>query len=123
MAERGRGRSGQYSDAFKTQLVAESRAVGSSVPQVAQRHGVSTNRIYSWRQDERFQGDSTAVEAGFVAVAVETEPAPVIKALSEPISSGSAARIEITLENGRRLSFCDGADAGFVLELACGLAA
>jgi transposase len=33
------------------------------------------------------------------------------------------ARIEITLENGRKLSISNGVDAGFVLELARGLAA
>jgi transposase len=32
-------------------------------------------------------------------------------------------RIEITLENGRKLSVNDGVDAGFVLALARGLAA
>jgi transposase len=44
-----------------------------------------------------------------------------------PSSSGTsilpAAHIEITLENGRKLSVSDGVDAGFVLELARGLVA
>ena len=35
----------------------------------------------------------------------------------------SSAHIEITLENGRKLSLIGGVDAGFVLELARGLAA
>ena len=35
----------------------------------------------------------------------------------------ASSRIEITLENGRKLSVSDGVDAGFVLELARGLAA
>jgi len=35
----------------------------------------------------------------------------------------SPAPIEITLENGRKLSISESVDAGFVLELARGLAA
>ena len=35
----------------------------------------------------------------------------------------ASRHIEITLENGRKLSVSDGVDAGFVLELARGLAA
>ena len=122
MVKRGRGRSGQYSDAFKTRLVAESREEGSSVPQVSRRHGVSTNRIYTWRQDERFRGNPVA-EVGFVPVTVEAEAASVVTPASGPIGSSSSPRIEITLENGRRLSVCDGVDPGFVLALARGLAA
>jgi hypothetical protein len=43
-----------------------------------------------------------------------------------PASSGTSIlpvlHIEITLENGGKLSVSDGVDACFVLELACGLA-
>jgi|TARA_B110000971_G_C19620463_1_gene324525 transposase len=45
---------------------------------------------------------------------------PAAQPTSIPTSS---AQIEITLENGRKLSVSDGVDAGFVLELARGLAA
>ena len=45
---------------------------------------------------------------------------PAAQPTSMPTSS---VRIEITLENGRKLSVSDGVDAGFVLELARGLAA
>ncbi len=46
--------------------------------------------------------------------------APVVEDVAP---TRSDARIEITLENGRMLSISDGVDAGFVLELARGLAA
>jgi transposase len=45
---------------------------------------------------------------------------PAAQPTSIPTSS---VRIEITLENGRKLSVSDGVDAGFLLELARGLAA
>ncbi len=115
-----RGRGSKYTDDFKRKLVAESIADGVSVPMVAKKHGVGTNRIYAWRSDGRFQPDAAEVTA-FIPVEVsdvdlEDRPAPL-----EPDQATS--RIEITLENGRKLSVSDGVDAGFVLELARGLAA
>ena len=57
----------------------------------------------------------TPVEVSDV-VAVDTPAQPSCATLPTP-------RIEITLENGRRLSVSDVVDAGFVVELARGLAA
>ena len=110
------GRGSQSTDAFKRQLVVESRAAGTTVPMVSKRHGVPTSRIYAWRQDERFQrpGLETPVFA-----AVEVTDDPKLEDIAPPRTE---ARIEIMLENGRKLSVSDGVDAGFVLELARGLA-
>ena len=112
MNVRQRGRGSKYTDDFKRQLVSESLADGVSVPIVSKRHGVPTNRIYAWRGDTRFQSDGSAVDA-FTPIEV-----------SDVVAAGAPApRVEITLENGRSLSASDGVDAGFVLELARGLAA
>ncbi len=118
MGIRRRGRGIKYADEFKRQLVAESRADGVSVPMVSKRHGVPTSRIYSWRGDPRFQPDeSEAVAFTPVEVTDAGDPPCVVDPRSaEP-------RIEITLENGRKLSIGAGVNAGFVLELARGLAA
>jgi transposase len=117
VSEKRRGRGSKYTDAFKAQLVAESRASGATVPMVSNRHEVPTSRIYSWRGDARFQ--PTALETpGFAAVEVSDAPE-----LKDTIQRRSEARIEITFENGRTLSISDGVDAAFVLELARGLAA
>ena len=65
-------------------------------------------------------------DAGFMAVAIsggDHDAAAVQPAAQLTSISTSSARIEITLENGRKLSVSDGVDAGFVLELARGLAA
>ena len=121
MSTQQRGRGSKYTDDFKRKLVAESSADGISVPMVAQRHGVPDNRIYAWRSDGRFQPDAT-VNTAFMPVKIaggNVGAAPVLPK-SKPTS---AAQIEITLENGRKLSISDGVDAGFVLELARGLAA
>ena len=112
------GRASQYTDAFKRQLVAESLVVGVTVPMVSKRHGVPTSRIYSWRSDARFQ--PTEIEAPDFTP-VEVTGAPIkLDDIDHPLPE---PRIEITLENGRKLSISDGVDAGLVLELARGLAA
>jgi transposase len=84
---------------------------------VSKQHGVPTSRIYSWRGDARFQPGEVETP-GFLAV--EVSDAPKLNAIDHLLPE---ARIEITLENGRKLSISNGVDAGFVLELARGLAA
>ncbi len=97
-----RGRGSKYTEDFKRKLVAESSADGVSVPMVAQRHGVPENRIYAWRGDPRYQPDETDAPA---FTPVEIADAEIV---DTPASSGTsilpAAHIEITLENGRKLS-------------------
>ena len=118
MSKKPRGRGSKYTDAFKAQLVAESRGAGTTVPMVSKQHEVPTSRIYSWRGDVRFQ-PTTLETPDFTPVEIADAPdLNVVNHLrSEP-------RIEITLENGRKLSISGGGvDAGFVLELARGLAA
>ena len=116
-----RGRGSKYTDDFKRKLVAESSADGVSVPMVAQRHGVLDNRIYAWRGDPRFQPDDTDAPA-FTPVEIADMDIADTPASSDT-SILSVPHIEITLENGRKLSVSDGVDACFVLELARGLAA
>ena len=126
MGKRRGGRGSKYSDGFKRRLVAESHADGVSVPMVAKKHGVVANRIYAWRGDARFQPGALEEDAGFMPVEVENSDGDIAPSLLEAqptrVPTG-AAPIEITLENGRKLRVSDGADAGFVLELARGLAA
>ena len=62
----------KYTDVFKTQLVAESRAVGATAPMISKRHNVPVNRIYAWRQDERYQS-AASEEPGFTAVEVAAD--------------------------------------------------
>ena len=117
----GRKRSnGKYSDALKAQVVAESRASGATAPMVAKRYGIPESRIYAWRGDPRYQSGARGAP-GFASVEFSDEA--VTEASSSLVSELNPLRcIEITLENGRRLSVGVGVDAGFVLELAGGLA-
>lgn len=127
MGQRRRGRGSKYTDEFKRQLVAQSRADGVTVPMVSKRHGVPASRIYSWRGDARFAANGERV-AGFTPVEVSADglaEAPTLLKQDAPprMDVTPAPSIEITLENGRKLVVSDGVDAGFVLELARGLAA
>ena len=117
-----RGRGSKYTDDFKRKLVAESSADGVSVPMVAKKHGVPENRIYAWRSDERFQPDDDTDAPAFTPVEIPDRDRADRHGSFVP-SILPVAHIEITLENGRKLSVSDGVDAGFVLELARGLAA
>jgi transposase len=67
--------------------------------------------------DAQFQPSEVGT-TGFVVV--EVSDAPKISAIDHLLAE---ARIEITLENGRKLSISDGVDVGFDLELARGVAA
>ena len=125
MGRRRAGRGSKYSDEFKRRLVAESHADGVSVPMVAKKHGVGSNRIYAWRGDARFQPVGFEEDAAFVPVEVGDSDTDAVLALPEAeptITPTGPSQIEITLENGRKLRVSDGVDAGFVLELARGLA-
>jgi transposase len=121
MGKQQRGRGTKYDDVFKRQLVAESQADGVSVPMVSERHGVTAIRIYAWRNDPLLQEPPTTTTE---FTPVEISDADIA---DTPVSPGAnilpVPHIEITLENGRRLSVSSGVDAGFVLELARGLAA
>jgi transposase len=124
MGDVQRGRVSKYTDGFKKQLVGESCAAGGSVPIVGKRHAVPTSRIYSWRSDPRFQPDDTETST-FTPVDIIHEDDLDANAALRCITPEpqAASQIEITLENGRILRLSDTADAGFVLELARGLAA
>ena len=126
MGKRRAGRGSKYSDDFKRRLVTESHADGVSVPMVAKKHGVGANRIYAWRGDARFQPCGLEEDTGFMPVEVrgsDVDVAPALPEAQPTITPTGPPQIEITLENGRKLRVSDGADAGFVLELARGLAA
>ena len=46
----GRTKRRQYSEALKSQMVAETQAPGASVSIVARRHDVNSNQLFRWRR-------------------------------------------------------------------------
>ena len=78
------------------------------VQAVADRHGISTGQLYTWRK----QMLATAM-SGFVPVAVVPDAPPVSAPApsSEPAIPDAPATIEIVLPSGASIRVTGGADA------------
>ena len=80
----------RWSDEAKRRLVAETLVAGATVHAVAQRHGVNTSQLFTWRQ--QLQRSASAAQTlsgpGFVPVLLAEDGAPPVEA---------AGRIEIAL--------------------------
>jgi transposase len=67
----------RWSDEEKRQLVAETFMPGATVHAVAQRHGVNTSQLFTWRK--RYRGDlglPAPAAAAFAAVELVAECPP-----------------------------------------------
>lgn len=97
-----------WSTEERLRIVRETLEPGVIVQAVADRHGVSTGQLYTWRK----QMLATAM-AGFVPVEVVPEapqlPSPILA--ETPPSSAALSIIEITLPSGASIRICGGADA------------
>ena len=96
-----------WSSEERLRIVRETLAPGVTVQAVADRHGISTGQLYTWRK----QMLATAM-AGFVPVEVVPE-APQLRPpmLPEtPTSSATAGVLEITLPSGASIRICGCAD-------------
>jgi transposase len=95
----------------KIQIVAESRVPGASVADVARRHGVNANQVFSWRrqQDQGVLGRrarQAPVKLLPVQVCSEASQPPAEASPARPAAAASASegRIEITLADGVRIA-------------------
>lgn len=122
----GRERRRRWSEAEKTEIVAESFRPGVSVSWVARRHGVSASQLFNWRKAAR-------VESAAVALSPDLIPVVVSAARSEPPASQSErweerdaanvdTRIEIAFPNGRRLIAPAGLDRRILDQLIASVA-
>ena len=83
----------------KREIVAESYASGLSVAQVARRHGLNANLLFTWRRKLRDACDGTA--AGMKVIPVTIAPADEI-AVAVP-GNNHAGRMVIELPDGNRI--------------------
>ena len=89
-----------WPDAEKRQIVAESLQPGASVAEVAQRHGINANMLFTWRRQRQACRTAEADEAvKIVPVTVTARALPSPPALV-PEHSG---RMEIVLGAGERI--------------------
>ena len=81
----------------KERLVAESSEPGASVSQVAQRHAVNANLLFTWRRQMR---PAAPIEAPMELVPVELVSDPGSSHAMAPIAVDRRGAIEITLVGG-----------------------
>mgnify|MGYP003389328424 CR=1 FL=1 len=88
-----------WSDEEKRRIVAETMMPEASVSEIALKHGVNANLVFTWRRDPRFGG--VFEEERFLPVTVEVgDNAVQAEVAAEPSASG---HMDIELICGNRL--------------------
>lgn len=122
----------RWSSAAKLAIVRETLAAGSTAQAVADRHGIGTGLIYTWRKQML-----RAAMAGFAAVEIKPDvpaalPGPVQEtvatspsSLSPPVGASRAMSggIEVELPSGVRLRFGSDVDGPALQRILAALAA
>ena len=97
----------------KARIVAETRAQGVSVAEVARRHEVNANQVFAWRRlaDQGLLRPSTSEGAvKLLPVNVSAARPRRVRERSErrspSVRTGAEGRIEITLADGVRVAIC-----------------
>lgn len=95
----GVGRRRKWSDEFKAQVVSESLEPGVVISDVARRHGLRPQQLFTWRNQMRSAKPGSADAQTFAAVAVSpTRSVSADQALPDiPIDHTGADLIEIVL--------------------------
>jgi transposase len=95
----------------KVQIVMESRMPGASVAEVARRHGMNANQIFTWRLQQeqgvlgrRRRGRPAAVRLLPVQVRSEAREPPAEASTTTVTAPSGEGRIEITLADGVRIA-------------------
>ena len=99
-SSRGRRRRRSWSEEDKRRIVAESCEPGASVAEVAQRHGINANLIFTWRRQRETSPSSEVGKAVKIVPVIVTAPAPPAP---EPARSDHSGRMEIVLGAGERI--------------------
>jgi transposase len=96
----GRRRRQHWSIDRKRQIIAETFEPGASVSEVARRHGVNANLLFTWRRQQGAAKMADSRESPqLVPVTITTEPVSNVPA----IALGSVGRMEIVLGAGERI--------------------
>jgi len=124
----GTGRRRSFSDDFKTRVVEETLTPGAVVSQVARRHGLTPQQVFTWRRQAReaSSGQSDAEVPMFVPVLVEAPSAAPARPAGKPErrhrgdNAGGMIEIEIA---GTIIRVGRGADAETVAAVIAALKA
>src|SRR5215831_13803107 len=76
----GTGRRRRFSGDFKARIIEETLVVGAVISDVARRHGLTPQQVFSWRRQARHSMAGTEnATAHFVPAIVETAPAARVR--------------------------------------------
>ena len=108
----------RWSDDEKLGIVLSVGMGGATVTQVAQRHDVTRQQIYSWRHEMKRKGLLSALpETLFLPVELEGPADLVGPAPSVEPAAAHLSKIELQLANGRCLRFDPALDTGTLTRL------
>ncbi len=114
----GRERRRRWGDEEKLEIILSVGVDGASVTQVAQRHDVTRQQIYTWRHELKKKGLLSALpEALFLPVELDgpMELAMPLRGIHAEVPR--VVQIELQLANGRCLRFDQSVDAARLTQL------
>ena len=95
----------------KMRIIEETLAPGAVVTEIAQRHGIATSLVFTWRRRARL---ATVASAGPRLVPVQVAGAESVQSIQAPAAISARKRrgvIEIELGDGKRVSVDENVDA------------
>lgn len=119
----GQGRRRTWTAADKLEIVAESYDPGASVCDVARRHGLTPQQLFTWRREARKRLEAEAPPAFVPAIVVGPEPAAASVPASRPKRRAprrSAAAIELEA-SGVTVRIGDGASPATIAAVIAAL--
>jgi transposase len=107
-----------WPDEDKLRIVRETLVPGATVQAVADRHGVSTGQLYTWRKQLLAMAMS-----GFTPVEVRPEalPAPPSAPASETLAPAATGDLQVVLPGGAELRFSGTVTPGLLREVLAAL--
>ncbi len=89
----------RWSAADKARIVDETLAVGAVVSEVARRHGLTPQQVFTWRRQARSRAAKSDNSLAFAPVVVDA-PSPAIDARIEIALAGAVIRVPPGVDAG-----------------------
>lgn len=104
-----------WPDEDKLRIVRETLVPGAVVQAVADRHGISTGQLYTWRKQML-----AVAMSGFASVEVRQEalPSPAPALAAETTAAAATGDLQVLLPGGAELRFSGAVDRGAAVDAA-----
>jgi transposase len=118
----GIGRRRSFSDEFKARVVEETLGRGVVVSQIARRHGLTPQQVFSWRRQAREASSGAMFVPAVVGAAAPSGARPAGKPDRKRRGDNAGAMIEVEI-NGMVIRVGRGADAETIATVIAALKA